>query len=113
MTDKSKTERHAADESVYSSISKYTICNHATILNIIMTTVIHIDTGLDNLPALIIGWSWREKQAALMKGDMKPSLTSCFFRNASLCVFLISITLLQSVEQIYYYIDYTVNLTLT
>lgn len=46
-------------------------------------------------PAFTTGWSCSAKQEALTKADMKPSFTPCFFRNSSLNLFLMSVTLLE------------------
>ena len=48
-----------------------------------------------NWPAFTVGSLCKACAAALIKADMKPSLTPCFFKNASLCFCRISDTLLQ------------------
>ena len=47
-------------------------------------------------PALTTGWSCRAWQAAFTKGDMKPSLTPCFLRKASLNWLRMPMTLLRA-----------------
>ena len=53
-----------------------------------------------NWPAFTVGSLCKAWADALMKADMKPNLTPCFLKNASLCFFLISETLLQKTNKI-------------
>lgn len=52
-----------------------------------------------NWPAFTVGSLCKAWADALMKADMKPNLTPCFLKNASLCFFLISETLLRQINK--------------
>ena len=52
-----------------------------------------------NWPAFTVGSLCKAWADALMKADMKPNLTPCFLKNASLFFFLISLMLLQETKE--------------